>query len=82
MAPALWECLRCLRSGGTFQIVEFRGKARTVRLFGRIKRLEGRSCRFWTAERLMEMLRGLGLGLDPQVVALDGLRFAVRARKP
>lgn len=76
---ALAECGRCLRPGRAIHIVEFNGRSRATRLFGRLVRLQGRSCRFWTADRLVDALESLGF--SAQAAPLDGLRYAVRATR-
>jgi ubiquinone/menaquinone biosynthesis C-methylase UbiE len=79
VVATLAECARCLQPAGRLHIVEFDERARLTKVFGWLVRRQGRSCHFWTPERLVSALGRLGL--EAWAVRLDGLRFAVRAKR-
>ena len=76
-AEVLRELARCLAPGGSLLIVEMDAGRRITRLFQRLVRLDGRSCRFWAPQQLVDVLAGLGL--RARAGRLDALRFAVEA---
>lgn len=78
-ADVLRELARCLAPGGSLLIIEMDAGRRITRLFQRLVRLDGRSCRFWSATELVEVLDGLGL--RARACRLDALRFCVEAGK-
>ncbi len=77
---ALSECRRCLRPGGELLFIEFDARAWLPHVFGWLVRRTGRSCRFWTPQRLVDTLGRLGM--PARAETLDRLHYAVRAVRP
>jgi len=71
---------RALAPGGSLEIVEFRRGYGLGRVFEAAARAFGRRCTFYRPEELARLLSALGL--ETRVDELDGLRYAVRARRP